>query len=196
MSNTVKIEFLSNSSNSFNIHDTTQKHFIPCIGKGSCQIDKKYFTTEYQFIINTLTLKIDSIVFINITHVDVINNNIITVITNFDTINDNFEYNIYNALCYILNNAIITKIDDDFCVKISNISTNIIINYLLLYIKIDTTIWLDSSDKQSISNKIIKNKNKIKKLKNKINKSDISMLKLASWSSSLSFLMHVLQSKS
>ena len=166
---TVKLEFTSDSSNSFNTNTKIYGSHIECGGKAAGKIGDDCFSAKYRFNIDAYTLKICSIHFTDVLRVEKSNTKSQTICGSntvcdsnnldnsscFSIINNTFEQIVYKALYSIFSNGVVTKKSAVILtIRLTNIPT---INYLVLYIKIGNHSYRSSSsiyNENTISNTI------------------------------------------
>jgi hypothetical protein len=197
--NIIKLEFSSDTSNTIFL-EYNDEYIIECVGKAAGIIENNYFSTKYKFDIDILNLKICDIHFINIIHVgENIENN--QSVQN----NNNFERIVNNNLFSVFNNTQITVNNNKLTIQIHNCKTEI--DFLVLHIKLGAPNYNFSSSSSSSIKQQISNNNTNSEINNTSNSSNFSnsykntktkktsknILKLVSWSLSISFIMHILK---
>jgi len=161
----IKMEFTSGSSNTFNIEVNNKiDSNIECGGKAAGKINNDFFSAKYKFNIDVQTLKIYDIHFINVTHIgetvipeNTSKHNNSDTSSFSDITGGTFEQSVYDALHFILNNAVISKTDTEFVVELTNNYT-MVIDFLVLHIKIGT---YDCESNLSVHDKTINNNKKL-----------------------------------
>ena len=171
---TIKMEFTSGSSNSFDVSTKIYGTHIECSGKAAGKIGENFFSAKYRFNIDARTLKICSIHFTDVTHVGKTDipqyacdhyyyyydiNSSDSSSSYSDIIDDTFEQTVYNALYYILSNGVVTQSGVILTINLTNSTTSTTIDYLVLHIKIGAHSYGSSSsacNENSISDAISK----------------------------------------
>jgi hypothetical protein len=175
----IKMDFTSGSSNILNI-ELNYGIIIECLGKAAGIINNDYFSAKYTFSIDTINLKIYDIFFTDVKKIgetnftENTNENCVDNIHNnnndkmeisssySDIVTDTFEQSVYNTICSILNNAIITKNETNLIVELTNKIASII-DFLVLHLELTKP----TLEYHSIDN--YKNKNDTEDTNNKIN---------------------------
>jgi hypothetical protein len=168
---TIKLEFSSDSQNSFETSTKIYGSHIECAGKAAGKIGNDYFSAKYRFNIDAYTDKICSIHFTDVTHIgktdtpqfacnryyyyyDINSSDSSSCYSNI--IDDSFEQQVYIALYSIFSNGIVTQSGTTLTITLTNTST---INYLVLHIKVGAHSYGSSSsvyNENSISDAIDK----------------------------------------